>query len=464
MSKSHRITKRGRHAQQRARIEGSLPVLRPHAAGIDVGSEEHYVSVSPDQDPEPVRRFGCYTSDLRRMAEWLKACRIETVAMEATGVYWVPVFEILEEYGFEVYLVDARQTKNVSGRKTDVVDCQWIRQLHTYGLLTAAFRPEQEIAAMRAYWRQRQGLVESCSRQIHLMQKALEQMNVQLHKAVSDIAGLTGLSIIRRIVAGERDAQALAKLRQKGVKRSEAEIAEALNGNYRGEHVFALAQALESYDFFQGQMERCDGEIQQCMSGIASKTSPPMESKPAPRRRWKNQPHFDLRAELHRVCGVDLTRIESIDAVTAQTVISECGIDMARFPSEKNFASWLAVCPNNRKTGGRIRSTRTRRLRKNRAADALRRAAQSLHHSKSALGAQYRHLRARLGAPKAITAMAHKLARLIYRLLKYGEAYVSEGLEQYEARHRERALRSLRNHAQNLGYHLVSQATGEVVS
>jgi transposase len=463
MSKSHRITKTGRGARQRAVMEGSLQLLRQHAAGIDVGSEEHYVSVPPDRDPEPVRHFGCYTSDLRRMAEWLKSCRIETVAMEATGVYWVPVFEILEEYGFEVYLVDARQTKNVSGRKTDVVDCQWIRQLHSYGLLTAAFRPQQEIATMRAYWRHRQGLVESCSRQIHLMQKALEQMNVQLHKAVSDVAGMTGMSIMRRIVAGERDPVALAKLRQKGVKRSEAEIAEALNGNYRGEHVFALAQALESYDFFQGQMERCDREIQQCMAGIASKTSPP-ESEPVLRRRWKNQPHFDLRAELHRICGVDLTRIESIDAVTAQTVISECGTDMARFPTDKHFASWLCICPNNKKTGGRIRSTRTRGHRTNRANAALRRAAQSLHHSKSALGAEYRRKRARLGAPKAITAMAHKLARLIYRLLKYGEAYVSEGLEQYEARHRERALRGLRHQAQNLGYLLVVQATGEVVS
>lgn len=461
MSQRHRTTKRVGRTAKRVSIEGPLALLRPNAAGIDVGSEEHYVSVPPDRDAEPVRRFGCYTSELRRMAEWLKACRIETVAMEATGVYWVPVFEVLEEYGFEVYLVDARQTKNVSGRKTDVVDCQWIRQLHSYGLLSAAFRPQQEIAAMRAYWRHRQGLVESCARQIHLMQKALEQMNVQLHKAVSDITGVTGLSIIRRIVAGDRDPKALATMRQRGVHRSEAEIAEALNGNYRGEHVFALAQAVECYDFLQGQIERCDREIQQCMTGIATKTSPPLDSQRSSHQRKKNQPHFDLRVELHRIAGVDLTRIEGIDALTAQTVISECGVDMTRFPSEKNMASWLGLCPNNKKTGGRIHSRRTRRI-KNRAADALRRAAQALHRSKSALGAEYRRLRARLGAPKAITAMAHKLARLIYRLLKHGEAYVSEGLEQYETRHRERALRSLRHHAQDLGYDLVLRATGEV--
>jgi NADH-quinone oxidoreductase subunit F len=270
--------------------------------------------------------------------------------------------------------------------------------------------------------------------------------------------------VIRRIMAGERDPRELARLRQKGVKRSEAEVAEALTGNYRSEHVFALGQALESYDFFQGQMMKCDREIEQCMSGLASKTSVPAEANGKVRRRWKNQPHFDLGRELHRICGVDLTRIESIEAVTAQTVISECGTDMTRFPSEKNFASWLSVCPNNRITGGRIRSTRTRRTRRNRAADALRRAAQSLHHSKSALGAEYRRKRARLGAPKAITAMAHKLARLIYRLLKYGDTYVSEGMEQYEARHQQRALRNLQNHAQSMGFQLVSQQTGEIVS
>lgn len=462
MSERHGSTKAGRHTRKRVSVE-ALPLLRPNAAGIDVGSEEHYVSVPPDRDPQPVRRFGCYTSELRRMAEWLKACRIETVAMEATGVYWVPVFEMLEEHGFEVYLVDARQTKNVSGRKTDVLDCQWVRQLHSYGLLSAAFRPEQEIAVMRAYWRHRQGLVESCARQIHLMQKALEQMNVQLHKAVSDITGVTGLSIIRRIVAGDRDPKALATMRQRGIHRSEAEIAEALNGNYRAEHVFALAQAVESYDFFQGQIERCDREIEQCLSEIATKSPQPIESKRSSRRPKKNYPHFDLRAELHRIAGVDLTRIEGIDVLTAETVISECGVDMTRFPSDGHMASWLGVCPNNKKTGGHIRSRHTRRI-KNRAADALRRAAQTLHHSKSALGAEYRRLRARLGAPKAITAMAHKLARLIYRLLKHGDAYVSEGLERYETRQRERALRSLRHHAQELGYGLVLRATGEVVS
>ena len=440
-----------------------MPVVNPDAAGIDIGSEEHYVAVPEGRDPQPVRRFKCYTSDLQRMAEWLKSCGIKTVAMESTGVYWIPAYEVLEKAGLEVLLVDAHHVKSVSGRKSDVSDSRWIQQLHSFGLLSGAFRPSDEIARLRAYWRQRGGLVESCARQIHLMQKALEQMNVQLHKAVTDITGVTGMAIIRKIVAGERDPHALATLRHASVQRTEAEIAEALNGNYRPEHLFALRQALTGFDFFQGLIEECDRETEAYMATLRSKTpadeEPPRKRK---RSRRKNQPHFDLTAELHRITGVDLTQVEGIDALTAQTFITECGLDMSAFPTEKRFASWLGVCPNNRKTGGRIRSRHTRRVA-NRTAKALRIAAQTLLRSKSALGAFVRRIRSRSGAAIAITAGAHKLARILYRLLKYGEAYVSEGLKEYEARQQQTTLRSLQRRASALGLALVDTTTGALL-
>jgi transposase len=457
MNFRQRTTKRS----MKVGVNESLPVLRPNAAAIDIGAEKHFVSVPPDRAPEAVRHFGCFTTDLHRMAEWLKACGIETVAMEATGVYWVPVYEVLEGYGFELFLVDGRQTKNVSGRKSDVLDCQWTRTLHSYGLLTAAFVPAQEIAAVRAYWRQRESIVSSCARQIHLMQKALEQMNVQLHKVVTDITGVTGMAIMRAIVAGERDAEALASRRRPGVKRSQADIAAALTGNYRPEHVFALQQALESYDFLHRQLESCDHEIQRCMAEVSTKATQSLPKRPAYRR--KNQPHFDLRSELHRITGIDLTRIEGIDALTAQTVVTEIGLDMSRFRTEKHLASWLGLAPNNRQSGKRVHSRRPRRGNQ-RAALALRRAAQSLAKSKSALGAEYRRKRAYLGKPKANVAMAHKLARLVYRLLKYGEDYVAEGMEQYDKRQKELVLRGLQRRARMHGFELVSTITGETVS
>ena len=381
--------------------------------------------------------------------------------MEATGVYWVPVFEVLESYGFEVLLVDARQVKNLSGRKTDVLDCQWIRHLHSYGLLTAAFRPKAEICQMRAYWRQRSSLVESASRQILLMQKALEQMNVQLHKAVSDITGKTGISIIRAIVRGERDPQVLAQMRHTRLKSSRAELAQALTGHYREEHVFALRQALESYDFIHQQIESCDRALQACMGRLPGTASPTASAKPRQARR-KNQPYFDLGAEQIRIAGVDLARIPSIDTLTAQVVLTEVGVDVSSFPSEKRFASWATLCPNNRKTGGKIRSRRTRKS-SHRLAAALRVAAQTLSRSNTALGAYYRRKRAHLGAPKAITAAAHKLARLIYRMLKYGEEYVEQGQKAYEDQYRRHSLKALTRSAHNLGYELMSLETGELL-
>jgi transposase len=437
-----------------------FPMLNPNAAGIDLGSRSHYVSVPEDRDTQPVRHFGCYTAQLQEMASWLKSCGIETIAMEATGVYWIPVFEVLESHGFKVLLVDARQVKNLKGRKSDVVDCQWIRHLHSYGLLNAAFRPRAEICQMRAYWRQRCGLVESASRQIQLMQKALEQMNVQLHKAVSDITGKTGISIIRAIVQGERDPHTLAKLRHTRLRASREELAQALTGNYRQEHLFALAQALESYDFIHQQIESCDRRLETYMKALPGKAPGVATTRPRPARR-KNQPHFDLRAEQIRIAGVDLTRIPAIDTLTAQVVLTEVGVDVSSFPKEGNFASWVTVSPNNRITGGKIRSRRTRKSTHPLAA-SLRVAAQTLSRSKTPLGVLYRRLRARIGAPKAITALAHKLARIIYRMLKYGEEYVEKGQKAVEKQTRQRSLKTLTRIANELGYALILRETGEI--
>lgn len=459
-------TRRQRRAATRAVGRGEVfPLVRPDAAGIDVGSRVHYVAVPPELG-QPVRSFDCMTASLRELAAWLKTCGVRTVALEATGVYWIPLVEVLEDESLEVYLVDARQTRNVSGRKSDVQDCQWVQRLHSYGLLAPAFRPEKSITVLRSYWRQRQGLVASCSEHIMLMHKALEQMNVQVHKVLSDVAGLSGMRIIRAIVAGERDGEKLSALCHSGIKCSRAEVTRALEGNYRAEHVFALAQALEAHDFFQRQLQACDHALEAEIATVPSHHTQPAAQPPQQRtraKRRKNQPHFDLRAQMHRMAGVDLTRLEGIDAMTGFAVLSETGLDMTRFPSEKAFSSWMHLCPNNRITGGKVRSRRVR-PGSNRAGQALKLAAQSLHHSKSALGAFFRRMKARLGPQKAITATAHKLARLIYRLLKYGEAYVAQTEAEYQELTRKRALRELTRRAQRFGFALVNTASGEVVS
>jgi len=463
----HKQKPRSRGKGQGRGITKNLERVNPNAAGIDIGAREHYVAVPEDRDEEPVRRFGCLTPDLHDMAKWLKACGIETVVMESTGVYWIPVVQVLERYGLEVKVVDAYHVKHVPGRKTDVQDCQWLLQLHTFGLLRGAFRPEEGIRVLRSYWRQRTGLVESCSRQILLMQKALEQMNLQLHKVITDITGVTGMKIIRAIVAGERDAVVLAQMRHPLVKSSTETIAKALTGEYRQEHLFALKQALECYDFHQGMMAECDEQIRQYMATFEAKGDPEdLKTKPCKKskqRRRKNEPFFDLRTELYRMTGADLTQIDGIDAMTAYTVISEAGFDMTLFPNEKCFSSWCGLCPNNRITGGKVFWTGTRRVQ-SRVARALRLAAQSLHSSKTALGAYYRRMRGRLGAPKAITATAHKLAILIYRMLKHGEDYVDKGMDYYEKQYRERALRNLKKRARQMGYVLHRHKTTELVS
>ena len=437
-----------------------LEQINLHAAGLDIGSEEIYACIPPDRDELSVRAFPTFTVDLHALADWLAACQIETVAMESTGVYWIPVYEILESRGFEVYLVNARHVKNVPGRKTDVLDCQWIQQLHTYGLLRASFRPPAEICALRALARHRDNLIRYRSAHIQHMQKALQLMNIKLAQVVSDITGVTGMSIIRSIVAGERDPKVLARFRNPKCARSEAEIAKALEGNYQPEHLFVLKQALAQYDFYLQQMQECDAEMEAMYDTIAtSAPDDPVSPPPKPKRgkRRKNQPHFDLATSLYQIVGVDLTAIDGLDALTVQDIISEIGIDVSAWPTAKHFASWLGVAPHTDITGGKVLRTRTKKT-KNRANTALRLSAQSLARSQCASGAFYRRIRARHGPPKAVTATAHRLARIVYHMLKYREAYVDPGAGYYEQRHRDRALRNLKRRAANLGMELVPKA------
>jgi transposase len=437
----------------------SLSVVYPHAAGIDVGASEHWVAV-PGGDPATVRCFGACTPDLEQLADWLTASGVTTVALEATGVFWIPLFELLESRGFEVRLVDARQMRRIPGRpKSDIHDAQWLQRLHTYGLLAAAFRPDEPVCVLRSYLRQRAMLVTYAAQHIQHMQKALTQMNVKLQHVVSDISGVTGLAIIRAIVAGQRDPVKLAKLRDNHCRHSEAEIARALHGNWRGEHLFALKQAVELYDFYRKQMAACDGQIEAQLKRFEDKSSgQPVPLKARQRRRGINRTVFESREALYRMAGVDLTMIEGIEESTALVVLSEIGTNMSRWPSVKHFCSWLGLCPNHRISGGKILSRWTKPCA-NRAAAALRLAAQSLHRSQSALGGFLRRLKARVGAPKAITATAHKLARLVYSLLKHGTAYVAQTMEEYERRYRERIVRNLTRRARELGYTLTQMPT-----
>lgn len=425
------------------------------AAGIDIGAEEHWAAVPPGRNTEgqDVRRFGAFTGELCALADWLKQCGIQTVAMESTGVYWIPLYELLVERGFEVLLVDARQAKNVPGRKTDVLDCQWLQELHTYGLLRGAFRPVDQVCILRSYLRQRSMLVAYASHHIQHMQKALEQMNLKLSHVVSDITGLTGMGIIKAILSGERDPVKLAKLRDPRCKSSEATVARALEGHYREEHLFTLQQAVELVEFYQQQMTACDRQIEACLQQFEEKSS---ETPVTTRRRKRRRGiAFDARSYLYRMTGIDLTQIDSIEGNTALTVISEIGLDMSRWPTEKHFGSWLGLAPGSKVSGGKRLSGRTKPSA-NRAAAALRLAAQSLNQSQSALGAYFRRLKARLGAPKALTAAAYKLARIVYRMLKYGAGYVDQGEAAYEERYRDRLLRNLKRRAAELGFQLTA--------
>jgi transposase len=461
MAKVHKSRSKSRATQNhRAKLKPpdctlGLQIVHPKAAGIDVGNEEHWVAVPSDLDPAPVRSFGCFTQDLQEMANWLVKCGIETVAMQSTGVYWIALYDILAERGIEVFLVNAQDTKNLPGRKTDIQECQWLLKLHASGLLRNSFRPEEEILVMRTYWRQRQQHIEDASRCIQHMQKALTQMNVQLANAISDISGTTGQAILNAIVAGERDPKVLAKLRDPRIKASEATVAKSLEGNWRAELLFVLKQELETYRVFQTRIAECDSQLQQHYTTMEGKADP---QQLAPVRRDK-RPHgnvpegFDLRGQLYRATGVDLTAIDGINVLTAQTLIAEVGADMSRFATEAHFVSYLDLCPRNKISGGKVVG-REKRKTKNRAGLILRLAAGTLLRSETYLGAQYRRLRTKLGGPKARKAMANKLARIAYRMLKYGEGYVDKGKELYEQKYRQQQIQMLTRRATELGLHL----------
>jgi transposase len=456
---------RKNHSRPRPAKSLDLSIKNPDAAGIDVGSTFHCVAVPPDRDAESVRTFKVYTPDLHEMAAWLKACRITTAALEATGVYWVPIYEILQAHNIKVILVNPDFVRRMRDPKTDVADSQLMLQLHTYGQLPASFRPTLDISILQTYWRQRDRLVYEAADAIRLMQKALDLMNLHLHKAISDLSGVTGLRIVRAILSGIYDPEALAMMREPGIKCSREELVHALTGNYRTEHLFSLRLALAHYDFAQRQIEQCDSAI--CgytatlpdgTAGPTSDGSDPKDQPPAKKRRSRrgNAPKiFDLAEEVNRLTGRDWNVIPALGPMTIMTGISEVGLDLTKWDTERHFSSWLSLCPNPRITGGRVKSSRTRK-NKNRFAKALRTAATSLSRSKSALGAEFRRLRARLGAPKAITAMAHKLGILFYRIMRYGSAYVDMGQEAYEAKYRERTIKYLEKRALELGLELHS--------
>lgn len=393
------------------------------------------------------------------MADWLIECEVTTVAMEATGVYWIPIFQILENRGLEVKLVNAHHVKTVPGRKTDVNDCQWLQQLHTYGLLSGSFRPEDQICVLRSYIRQRDSLIKNASTHVQRMQKALIQMSLHLHKVISDITGLTGITIIKAIVAGERDPLVLASLKDPRIKSSTAEIAKALTGDYRAEHLFILKQEFSLYEVYQKEIAALDAEIEKTLASFEPKTldEPPTTIKKRRKKPTANHPSFDLHKYIYRIAGVDFTLSDGLDALTVQTILSEVGLDPKRFPTVKHFTSWLGLCPAQKVTGGKVKSSKTRQV-VNRAANAFRMAAFSLTQSRSALGAFYRRLRSRLGAPKAITATAHKLARMFYRMWTDAGQYIDPGMDYYQQRYQDLILKNLQKKANALGLELVPKS------
>jgi len=450
-------------------IVSSLPSeferININAAGIDIGAQKHYVAVPKGRDPKgrDVRHFDTFTADLYDLVNWLKQCNIDTVAMESTGIYWIPLFEILEQNSFEVRLVNPRSIKHAPGRKSDVVDCQWIQQLHAFGLLTSAFRPDEQINVLRAYHRQRTMLVNHAATHIQHMQKALEQMNLKLTNVISDITGTTGMKIIRSILAGERNPKKLAKHRDPRCKRSDKEIAKSLHGNWRDEHLFALQQAVALYDFYQTQIEVCDKRIQAQLCRFEDRSHggepPPFKGKS---KGSGKRLSFDATEHLYRMTGVNLTQIVGLNTPTVLTIIAEVGLDMSRWPTSKHFASWLGLCPGSKISGGKNFSSKSKPSA-NRAAHAFRMAAYSLHRSQTAIGAFLRRKKAQLGAPKAITATAHKIARIFYEMLKNRTEYKDLGVDYYQTRYKERMLRNLKRKAKAFGLELVKSNQDQLV-
>lgn len=442
---------KGRRARKSKDPTKGLEVANPSAAAIDIGCREHWVAVPEGRDTLNVRCFGCCTEDLEALAQWLRKCKVDTVVMEATGSYWMVLYDLLETNKLRPVVVNPRYAKNMSGKKGDIPDCQWMQKLHTYGLFSNSFRPEESVRAMRTIMRRRESLVGSASQCIQHMQKALTEMNVQLATVISDISGETGLRIIDAILEGERRPEALALMKHGRIKASVKVLARALRGHWKDEQLFVLRQARYAYAHHQDQIEQCALQIEKFMLEMESRQT---KDQPEDLKPKKESPAFDLSNELHRIFGVDLTQLPSIGPVTAQTILSEIGNDVSPWPTESHFSSWLGLCPDHRITGGKIFSRSTRPV-VNRVRNALRMAAFTLDHSHSALGAKYRRLKRKLGAPKAIVALANHLSKMIYRMIKFGHDYVDVGMEVYEAKFRAQHIKWLTKKANELGLKLV---------
>ena len=448
---------KAKHAKMKSAY--SLPVIRPDAAGVDVGARQIHVAVSAERDPEPVRTFGTFTRDLVAIADWLTSRGIRSVAMESTGVYWIPLYQYLESRGFEVTLVNANEVKKVPGRKTDVADAAWIQLLHAVGLLRGSFRPPEQVCAVRALVRHRQSLVEAASQCILHLQKALTQMNLQLHNVISDLSGATGMRILHAIVDGERDGERLAGLCDPGIRAPREVIVKSLEGDYRRELLFILRQTLEQYEELQKRIGACEREAAQLLEELPAKIEPAEKPLPPPRSRVKRKasmpaPIADLREKYYRIFGVDLTTVPCINTGTVEVLAAEVGPDLSAFPNASNFANWLALPPNNKVTGGKRFSSKTRHV-KSRVANALRMAAQAAAHDQSAIGEFYRRMRARLGPEKAITATAHKLARVLYHMITTREPYDESVFTKAHEKLRAHQEAKLRASAQRLGFRLL---------
>ena len=439
--------------------KSSIRIVHPNAAGIDIGSESHFVSVPPDRSDESIREYRCFTADLKEMVNFLKECRIDTVAIESTGVYWIPLHEIIEANGIEVFLVNASHLKNVPGKKDDAADSDWIRELHTFGLLRSSFVPQSDIREIRDYWRLRDRHIRAASREINHIQKALDLMNLHLHKVISDITGKTGMSIIESILKGERDPQKLAKYRDKRIKSSEEEIALSLEGNYSDARLFELSQALDLYKFYHQKIVDCDEQLEKHLARFEKKTeaSPP-PSKKRKKKAQGNAPKFDVQSYLYQIFGVDLTKIDGISSQTALTIFSEVGADFSRFKNEKHFASWMGLSPNKKISGGKTLSSKTKKV-KNRIAIALRVAASTLTRNSSALGQFYRRMRFKHGPSKALTATARKMACLIYRMVTHGHEYLDIGSVKYEQKIHDHQVKFIKKRAKQLGFQLTEIVT-----
>lgn len=432
----------------------SFDLINPNAAGIDIASQLHYACVPADRDDNPVQKFGSFTQDLHEMAQWFMKCNITTVAMESTGIYWVQPYLILEEYGLDVYLVNARHIKNVSGRKSDVQDCQWIQQLHTYGLLQRSFQPNEQIRELRAYLRHRKNLTQSYAQQILLMQKAFEQMNIKLHNVISDITGKSGSLIIEAILAGERNATTLSELADPRIKASKEEIIKSLTGIWRNEHLFELTQAYDLYKTFIGKIKECDKQIEDVLSQMTQNTPNGGTSEKAKRKKsGRNGFNFDATNMLKKILNIDVSKIYGISEITATEIISETGTDMSKWPTEKHFTSWLNLAPHNRTSGGK--SLKPGRVKKkNRAGQAFLMAASTLKKSDHWLGAFYRRIKAKNGGAVAIKATARKLALIFYKMLKERLDFNPLPIETYNQYFKEHKLKYLKKQALTLGYSL----------